>query len=72
MEPPERWQGLSAICSTSNFARTVAPTAAIAVQKAAAPRVSNVRDADGDFDGTKPGQVDPKDAGKGLSVDFRA
>ena len=31
-----------------------------------------VRDADGDHDGTRAGQVDAKDFGKGVNIDRRA
>jgi hypothetical protein len=42
-------------------------------QKASAAAVSPVaRDTDGDHDGTAPGQMDPKDFGKGVKVDVRA
>jgi hypothetical protein len=41
-------------------------------QKAAAAVMSAARDADGDFDGTKPGRFDPKDVGKGLKIDRMA
>ena len=41
-------------------------------QKAAAAALSVVKDSDGDFDGTKRGQVDAKDSGKGLTIDRTA
>jgi len=45
-----------------------------AVVKNAAPATtpSVKRDADGDFDGTQVGQMDPKDFGKGSKIDLMA
>ena len=46
--------------------------AVVTPQKAPAAVLSAVKDSDGDFDGTKPGQVDAKDSGKGLTIDRTA
>ncbi len=56
---------MSSISGISSVSRTVVPNPATPAQKPAAV----VKDADGDFDGTRPGQFDPRDAGKGLKVD---
>jgi len=45
---------------------------AVAPRKSSATSVSTVRDSDGDFDGTKLGQVDGRDFGKGSKIDRRA
>ncbi len=44
---------------------------ATAAKKPAAT-AATVRDSDGDFDGTAPGQVDAKDFGKGVNLDRKA
>lgn len=36
------------------------------------PAATAVRDSDGDYDGTAPGQVDAKDLGKGVNLDRKA
>ena len=63
---------MSSIGAISGGAQQALLQAAAPQKSLAAATRSNVRDADGDFDGTKPGQVDPKDAGKGVKIDRRA
>ena len=50
---------------------SIASTTAAKNAGAAAAK-ANVRDSDGDFDGTTPGQVDARDFGKGVSLDRKA
>ena len=51
----------------------VAIAKAIVPQKSGpAAALSTVRDSDGDFDGTAPGQVDARDFGKGVKIDAKA
>ena len=60
---------MSAIGAISGGAQQALLSAVAPQKPAAASTVSNVRDSDGDFDGTKPGVTDPKDAGKGTRID---
>ena len=63
---------MSSIGAVSNAVQPHVARAAAVSQKAPAAVFSAVRDSDGDFDGTKPGQFDPKDFGKGLTIDRKA
>jgi hypothetical protein len=65
---------MSSISGISGMTQPIAPMAAVLQQqqKSAAATPSNARDVDGDFDGTRAGQVDFMDLGKGLLIDRRA
>jgi hypothetical protein len=63
---------VSSIGAVSGAVQPTVVKASAVSQKAAAAVLSVKKDSDGDFDGTKPGQIDPKDAGKGLKIDSKA
>ncbi len=69
----ERWRFMSGIQGASP---AVHAAHAAHVQKAAPQKpvavASPLKDADGDHDGTKVGQSDPMDAGKGQNINKRA
>ncbi len=61
--------GLSGVSGASQAA--MLKSASVQKLGAAAAKVM-VKDSDGDYDGTAPGQVDAKDFGKGVIVDKKA
>jgi hypothetical protein len=63
---------MSAIGAITGGAQQALLNAAAPPKSVATSAASRVRDSDGDFDGTKPGQVDPRDAGKGVRIDRQA
>lgn len=63
---------LSSIGGVSHLVPPHVVKAAPVSPKAAAAVMSAVRNADGDFEGTRPRQCDPKDIGKGLKIDRTA
>ena len=63
---------MSSISAISSLAPQTAPLVSMLQQQGTAKAVSSARDADGDHDGTRPGQVDSMDFGKGLLIDRRA
>lgn len=72
LEAPERRFAVSSISAVSSVIQSNVSSAAALQKKATAAVLSTVRDSDGDFDGTKPGQVDARDLGKGLTIDRKA
>jgi prenyltransferase beta subunit len=70
--PQKDGSGVSSIGAVSSVAQPSVSNAAALQKKATAAVLSTVKDSDGDFDGTKPGQVDAKDLGKGLTIDRMA
>jgi len=61
---------MSSIQGIPNVAQASVQAAAASHKAIAAPAVA--KDSDGDFDGTKVGQSDAKDFGKGNAVDRQA
>lgn len=61
--------GMSGVGGASSPAMV---TSAGVQKQAAAAAKPVVKDSDGDFDGTSPGQIDPKDSGKGINIDAKA
>ncbi len=59
--------------SISAVSSHVQPSALLTTApKKPAVAATMIRDSDGDYDGTAPGQFDAKDAGKGVNLDRRA
>ena len=58
----------------SGISSGIQPTVfnAAALQKSGAASPFQMKDSDGDNDGTRPGQVDPRDFGKGKVIDITA
>ena len=63
-------QSMSSISGISSVSHAAQVQAAVAPKAPAAK--APVRDADGDFDGTKPGSSDPMDFGKGQNINRKA
>jgi hypothetical protein len=63
---------LSSISGISSAPRPNVSSAAALRKQGPAPAAAIVKDSDGDHDGTKAGQVDARDFGKGLAIDRMA
>ena len=63
---------MSSISALSGGIQQAMASASAAQTMATKAAATLVKDSDGDHDGTAPGQTDPRDAGKGMSVDTRA
>jgi hypothetical protein len=63
---------MKSIGGVSNAAHSAVPRAPAPPKASAASAKAVIRDTDGDYDGTKLGQIDVKDMGKGQLVNRRA
>jgi len=63
---------MSSIGAVSAGVSTPLQKTSVPQKNIASSVLSTKRDSDGDFDGTAPGQIDPKDFGKGANFNRKA